>query len=299
MNREISTQDLQLLSAYLDGQLPAKERTRIETRLQSQPELREELESLRRTRLMLGQLTKRRAPRNFFITAEMVPKRPSLRLFPVFRLASALASLLLVTVFAGDLLFGFTPRSAAPSAAPVALQSKAGNSASSSESLPPVFTWGTPTPAIGTGRGGGGSADAVLGVGGKGGGPVTSDTLPPALPTENASAPASTGTPMPGLAVAPTAGPAEAGTPPSMLAAAPVTGAPPAAAVQDQYQSGPVLGVNPTQGAVDATQAADLSRAESLPIELPRPTMHIVEVALALLAVLAGLAAFLFHRRES
>jgi hypothetical protein len=57
-----------------------------------------------------------------------------------------------------------------------------------------------------------------------------------------------------------------------------------------------VLGINPTEGAAEATA---LDHAQPPTFELPRPTLHIVEGALALLAVLAGLVAFFFHRRES
>jgi hypothetical protein len=306
MNREITIKDLQQLSAYLDGKLPEKERIQVEARLQSQPGLRDELEGLRRTRLLLRQAPKRRAPRNFFITPEMVPKRSTLRLFPVFRLASALAGLLLVVAFAGDLLFGFAPLSAAPAAAPLTLQSQPRNSTGPSESNPPIFSLGTPTPGVATGLGGGYGGGGGGLTTGKGGGPALSDTLPPTVPSENASsqAPLPQDTPGPGLAVAPTSGPSsEAGTPPSIMSAAPQNSQPaPTQAgslAHDQYQSGPVLGINPTEGAAEATQIADFNHAQSQPIELPRPTLHIVEGALALLAVLAGLAAFFFHRRES
>jgi hypothetical protein len=315
MNREISIKDLQQLSEYLDGKLREKERIQVEARLRSQPELREELEGLRRTHLMLQQLPRRRAPRNFFITPEMLPKRSTLRLFPVFRLASALAGLLLVVAFAGDLLFGFAPQSAAPAMAPFTLQAQQRNSSGLSESNPPIIMWGTPTPGglFPGGAGGGG------GVGtGMGGGVGSSESLPSIVASENSSpAPLPEGTPPPllegtpasspegtqalGLAVAPTSAPSsEAVIPPSIKAAAPQNNQPAptqaASAAQDQYQSGPVLGVNPTEGAAEAEA---LNHAPSQPFEISYPTLHIVEGALALVAVLAGLAAFFFYRREN
>jgi hypothetical protein len=300
MNREISTKDLQQLSEYLDGKLPEKERIQVEARLRSHPELREELEGLRRTHLMLRQLPRRRAPRNFFITPEMVSKRPTLRLFPVFRLASALAGLLLVVAFAGDLFFGSASSTGYSAPAILAMQAQSRNSSGLSESNPPIIMWGTPTPG-GSFFGAGGGGGLATGMGG---GPTSasSDTLPPTV-SAGITLPA---TPEPQATQAlgggaPTAtGPSVEGmTPPTLKAAAPQSGestpAETAGAAQDQYQSGPVLGINPTEGAAEATA---LNHAQSHPFEIPRPSLHIVEGALALLAVLLGLAAFFFYRRE-
>ena len=298
MNREISDKDLQQLSTYLDGRLPEKERVQVEARLQSQPELQDELEGLRRTQILLRHAPKRRAPRNFFITPAMTPKRPPLRLFPVFRLASALAGLLLVVAFAGDLLFGFAPQSAAP----FTLQSEPRSANGSSEVNPLVLTWGTPTPGgVVTGLGGGYGGGPATGMGG---GPASSDMLPPTVSADNSTptAPAPESTTKASLVLPPTLAPTqEAETPPSLLSAAPLNPqSTPAQPANDQsaYQSGPVLGINPVEGAAEATQVAVLNQTQSQPIALPRPTLHIVEGVLAVLGVVAGLAAFFFHRRE-
>ena len=71
MTKNISMREWEALSAYLDGQLPAKERTRLETQLNQAPELRSALEDLRRTRSVLRSQPKVRAPRNFTLTPEM------------------------------------------------------------------------------------------------------------------------------------------------------------------------------------------------------------------------------------
>lgn len=300
MNREISTNDLQLLSEYLDGKLPEKERIQFEARLQSQPELREELEGLRRTHLMLRQLPRKRAPRNFFITPAMVPNRPALRLFPIFRLASALAGLLLVVAFAGDLFFGSASNAGYSAAAPLTMQSQQRSSSALSESNPPIIMWGTPMPGTGSGTGMGGGP--ATGMGG-GLGPALSDTFPPTASEGIASptSPKSLATQALGSGASTVTGPStEPLTPPSIMAATPQNSQPAptqaAGATLDQFQSGPVLGINPTEGAADAEA---LNHAQSQPFELPRPILHIAEGALALFAVLAGLAAFFFHRRES
>ncbi len=108
MTKNISSREWENLSAYLDGYLSQKERQRLEERLQHSPELQNGLEELRRTRRVLRSQPKMKAPRNFTLTADMVGARAkgrsTPRIFPVLRLASVLASILLVFVVVGDLL---------------------------------------------------------------------------------------------------------------------------------------------------------------------------------------------------
>ena len=95
--------DLEALSAYMDGELPAKEREQIETRLEIDQDLRAWHEELKQTRLLLRNTPALRAPRNFYLTPSMVgQKEKSWRAFPVLRFASAFAALLLVLLFLGD-----------------------------------------------------------------------------------------------------------------------------------------------------------------------------------------------------
>lgn len=132
--RMISPHDLELLSAYLDHQLPPDQQARLETRLQQEPDLQSEYEALRRVQRMVRSLPRRRAPRNFTLTPAMVGVRPR----PAARLGwgwvSALATVLLLLVLIGDLVVipeyvGFFPqprlltaREAAQEAAPEAAQ---------------------------------------------------------------------------------------------------------------------------------------------------------------------------------
>jgi len=96
MNRR----DIELLSAYLDGELKASESTRLETRLKTDPELASVFNDLRATRTLLRRLPTRKAPRNFTLTRKMVGQNPPLpRAFPVFRLATMVATLLLFFSF--------------------------------------------------------------------------------------------------------------------------------------------------------------------------------------------------------
>lgn len=99
--------DVEALSAYLDDQLPVKERAALEARLAGDPELRSVLEQLSQSRALLRKLPQRRAPRNFTLTPQKAGVKPPLpRLFPTFRFASVFASLLL--------MFGLATNSLAP-----------------------------------------------------------------------------------------------------------------------------------------------------------------------------------------
>lgn len=100
----ISDRDLEALSAYLDGVLSGKERERLETRIQRDQELQDKLEQLQRTMTTMRSLPVLRAPRNYYLTPEMVgEKQRPRRAFPVLRFVSALATLLFVLVFLSDL----------------------------------------------------------------------------------------------------------------------------------------------------------------------------------------------------
>lgn len=101
----VSNRDLEKLSAYLDGEILNRERERLETRLQTDVALREAFNKLHRTRAMVRSLPLLRAPRNFYLTPEMVGQRqPARRAFPVLSFASVLASVLFILIFLGDLL---------------------------------------------------------------------------------------------------------------------------------------------------------------------------------------------------
>jgi anti-sigma factor RsiW len=96
----MNQRDLELLSAYLDGQLNSSESARLESRLNSDPQLASALTDLRATRSLLRKLPARRAPRNFTLTRKMVGQNPPLpRAYPVFRFATALATLLFIFSF--------------------------------------------------------------------------------------------------------------------------------------------------------------------------------------------------------
>ena len=106
MTDRISTRDWDDLSAYLDGQLNTKEQTRVETRLRQDTDFRSALEELRRTRAVIHSLPKLRAPRSFLLTPEMAGQKTVSRqarpAFPILRFASVIASVLLFLTLFGD-----------------------------------------------------------------------------------------------------------------------------------------------------------------------------------------------------
>lgn len=110
----INDRNLELISAQLDGQLDERESARLEALINADPELASARESLRRTRSLLRRTPQRRAPRNFTINAKMVKARAQPRgWYPVFNLASVLATLIFMMVFSAD-LFRSNPLTAVP-----------------------------------------------------------------------------------------------------------------------------------------------------------------------------------------
>ncbi|RMF39528.1 MAG: hypothetical protein D6755_14190 [Anaerolineae bacterium] len=116
MKLSLSVKELETLSAYLDGVLSPKERARLEARLEDDAALREELESLRRTRAVLRAAPRVRAPRNFTLTPEMVS--PPISFFawlrPTMQWGAAMAMVLLLLTFVGQSIWAPTLQQSAP-----------------------------------------------------------------------------------------------------------------------------------------------------------------------------------------
>lgn len=97
--------DIEQLSAYIDGHLKPSEIAKLETRLQSDIELATALKKLREARNTLRHLPQRNVPRNFILTREMVGLNPPMpQAYPIFRLASVLATLLFIFTFATNFM---------------------------------------------------------------------------------------------------------------------------------------------------------------------------------------------------
>lgn len=115
MTQTPSFRDVEQLSAYLDGQLKPSEVARLESRLQTEPELVSILGELRQARGLLRRLPQRRAPRNFTLTPKMVGQKPPMpRTYPLFRFATVLATLMLFFTVATNFMAPRLVRTAAP-----------------------------------------------------------------------------------------------------------------------------------------------------------------------------------------
>ncbi len=97
--------DVELLSAYLDGQLSQADSARLEARLKTDPDLRDVMDDLSQSRTLLRKLPQRRAPRNFTLTPRMAGvKAPLPRAVPALRWATSLATFLLFLSMAANAL---------------------------------------------------------------------------------------------------------------------------------------------------------------------------------------------------
>ncbi len=278
MKNSITPRDYEVLSAYLDGQLDPRQKANLEARLKTNQDLADTLRKLTQTRAMLRSLPVIKAPRSFKLTPEMSGKRPTPRLYPIFQFASALASVLLVLVLAGDFLgLRIGSRSAAPvpAAAPLiaaqptqaaGVQAFSAKSASSNPALE-----GTPAaPAT--------RQDQTQSSPGLGVGSAASTAYPPRAAILGATQlPSPESTKSPAISMASP----ELNTAP-LLAATPTPGA--------------VVQALPTLSPTEAQPPQVTGQAETHGQPSSIPPIRIGEIALALVAMGTGLAAYLLRR---
>jgi anti-sigma factor RsiW len=266
MTNKISTREWEAISAYLDGQLAPKERSRLEARLQANAELRTALDEMRRTRAVLRSQPRLRAPRNFTLTTKMVGVRPAPRGFPALRLVSAFASILLVFVLVGDLFFTapvtsqplpLMAQEAAPIEKSVSDATAAGNSAEA-EAGEEASRFSLESP--------------------------TSEALQAAPP---AAAEAPTATPEAALS-AQVAPETEPEAPMGAAGSAPMGGE-----VQPTQEAQLLLEEQPLMA--DSASEADQGARQSW-VNIDRSVLRAVEIGLGLVAILAGLAAFYLRK---
>jgi hypothetical protein len=116
-NRQLSDDELELLSSYIDNQLTAAERGALEQRLGHEPALRAALDDLRGTVALVRELAPLPPPRSFALDPAAFAPRPS-PLFGWLRLGATLASVLLALTFAVDFVGRGVVSTSAPAAAP-------------------------------------------------------------------------------------------------------------------------------------------------------------------------------------
>ena len=151
----ISNKDWINLSAYIDGALSEQERARLDKRLAESKDLQQELANLQRLKAAVHALPKKKAPRDFMLTPDMVKARkPQANLFASFRLASVAATILFLVAFAGEAIL---KGNIFQGQQPAALEMEAALSRESDQAVedPQIITWGYSPEAKGLGGGGG------------------------------------------------------------------------------------------------------------------------------------------------
>ncbi|MBE9478384.1 MAG: hypothetical protein IMY80_00335 [Chloroflexi bacterium] len=103
---QLSTRDLELLSAYIDGELSARGLARLLPRLDREPGLKQALEEMKAVVQQLGSLPEAPLPRSFTLTPDVVGIRSRPRAYPVFQFATALAAIAFVALVGLDTFTG-------------------------------------------------------------------------------------------------------------------------------------------------------------------------------------------------
>jgi hypothetical protein len=143
-----SFHDAEILSAWLDGELPQGKKARLEARLKSDSALASLLEDLRQIRSLLRRAPKRRAPRKFTLSPGMNGVHPPLpRVVPVLSWASAAAMLLFVLALGTNLLGQLAAQSAMPmlAAAPMSAENYDNNTVGGAQAPETTSSLATPT----------------------------------------------------------------------------------------------------------------------------------------------------------
>jgi hypothetical protein len=273
MNERGRSRDLQHLSQYLDSRLNETQTRKLEARLAQDAALRERLENLRKTKLMLSRLSRVRAPRNFTLSPEMVKVRRKQRhpLTLAMRWATTVAAILLVVLFGADLLFKgpILARSSLQEAAPaMEAMTLSEDMAANAEPTPePLILWGAPNAP---GRGGGDEAEA-FGLGGGGTGAVEEPITEAPVPIDEV--------------------PEEA--PPGPVEATPQD--------TETFSKGtgesPILGLNPDQGGEIVSTSEAPAAAESAAWLSNLSVLNWVEIALAVIILASGMTWLILRKR--
>ena len=287
---QLPPRDLEELSAYLDGQLPAQAQSKFETRLRQDATLQRAARELRATVDLVGSLPQVPPPRRFTVTPEMVGIKPRAPAYPVFRLATALAALGFMVTVGVDALTRVSPASVMRAAAPAAAPQEA----------PSALSEALATPAIGQAPSAETQASLTASA------PVQLFGLPAETPTPSAmeKAPIGLGGGAPTSAPTATLSPEEI----TLQAAAPHgagPGSPPTACPACTSSPVPTLSSVADQAQGNAILATEEGRVVELPAESAAttvgevgiPPLRLAEIALAGLAlVLGGLTLWLRRR---
>jgi len=111
-----------LISAYLDQQVTAEEKQFFELHVAACADCRAQLEATRSLVVALKAMPAVKAPRSFVLPREMAkqPKRSIFAWYPTLRLATALAAIAFMVLFAGDVLLSRSGSGSAALSVPMA-----------------------------------------------------------------------------------------------------------------------------------------------------------------------------------
>ncbi len=273
----------ELLSAYIDSAVDVVERRRAEEYIQGCTACAQEVRELRMFKELLGDLPKLQPPRSFTLDPQAAA-RPRWLLFPMLRLASVMAVLLLFVVLGVDGLSSIRSGTSAESAAPSGEMSSR-----SMRQAPDAAAPLAGEPAGGT------TGSAAAGTGGG-----TEAGLAPMPSAAAETAPAQAGTAAGGTTGA-AGGTGAAGDAPADAAAG-VT------AMGGANDAASTAGVEGEDTALSASKAGETAAADTVTMDqnpatadnaTPSPfdTTLLVELTLALEAVAFGVGAFVAWRR--
>jgi hypothetical protein len=314
MNAQITPKDWQILSEYLDGQLSPRDRSKLEQRMQSRPELRDGLEELRRLRSLLRTVPRRKVPHNFTLTRAMVEKPAPARWsnwIPALSFSSAIATFLLILSMLTSMPGGVPAAVVSPEseASRVMMEEPAAETVQDAVEAPPLILWGGPGNYSGTvdGRGGmGGGGDAGMGSADFGlmavpeaevyvdeGMPLPEERMKDELPVEP-----------PVMEAAPAEMPAEAPAAEAPAGEAPAMSAASEALAEEQLEplvgTGPILGVAPVeeQGTMQLKSVPEeIVQQEDQQAEPEGSPWLILQIGLVLVAIATGASALYLRRK--
>jgi hypothetical protein len=113
----------ELISAYLDKRVSAEEQDFFERHIVSCVECRAQLEATRSMMAALRAMPAVKAPRSFVLPRETAkqPRRSFLSWYPALRLATVIAAMAFVVLFAGDVLISRSSGASAPPSIPASV----------------------------------------------------------------------------------------------------------------------------------------------------------------------------------
>jgi anti-sigma factor RsiW len=300
MNTQLSPKDWQLLSEYVDGQLSARQKEKLEQRLQADVGLRQGEEEMRQTRAILRSVPRLKVPHNFTLTramaSEALLRSPWVR---VLSYSSVLSLALVIITVLFQLLPAAVPlASQAPMVAMKGARAEAAPTQGAAATEPPIINW---LPA--TGMGGGGPGPNSSGV--QPGAPTAAERLAvpkltpqPTMMVENQNQlPKATPEVPSGPSIAQTPAPTE-NLPATEMNQAPTqaAGVEKESAGAPSQDNGPILGLPPKEeaGQIQAYSAPDQPiKAAKNPVNF----LIVFQVGMVVVALATGLAAILLRRK--